>query len=249
MKNSSSTIYREGMDLDKVYAFWRRHIFTVMWLVYAGFYLGRKNYAIAQPVFMEEFGWNEFDVGIIITTYLTMYAIGQFVWGPLGDRYGARRILMVGFGITISVNLLFGFSSSVLMMALLLGLNGLGQSTGWPNSMKTMSNWFSIDERGRMMAWWGTNYQVGDVAATALAAWLIAGYSWHTAFWVPAIILMGIAALVVKWQRNKPEDVGLPSIERYHNAHEFLSSTPNEADDEPERSIKEILSEVIFLML
>ena len=245
MKGNPKNIYRAGMDLDRIYTFWRRHIFAVMWLVYAGFYLGRKNYAIAQPVFMEEFGWNEQDVGIIITAYLTMYAIGQFVSGPLGDRYGARRILFGGFAVTISVNLLFGFSSSVLGMAFLLGLNGLGQSTGWPNSMKTMSNWFSINERGRMMAWWGTNYQIGDVVATVLAAWLIAGYSWRTAFWVPAILLMGVVALVVRWQRNRPEDVGLPPIEQYHNQSDPDASLEAGASADVQRPISEIMKDVM----
>jgi len=205
--------------------FWQARIFAVTWLLYAAYYLCRKNYAVAQPVFMKEFGWSEAQVGVIITAYLTLYALGQFLNGVAGDRFGARRMIMAGMGLSIVVNVFFGMAATIGVMAFLWGLNGLGQSSGWPGTMKTMSAWFGVRERGRVMAWWSTCYQVGEVVSSAFAALLISpiavgwlngvlgatGRTWQYSFWVPAVCLAGVGALFFWGQRNTPEDAGLAS--------------------------------------
>jgi len=202
---------------------WQGRIFAVTWLLYAGYYFCRKNYAVAQPVFMKEFGWSEAQVGVIITAYLTLYAVGQFLNGVAGDRFGARRMIMAGLGLSILVNALFGMAATIGVMAFLWGLNGLGQSSGWPGTMKTMSAWFGVRERGRVMAWWSTCYQIGEVVSCAFAAWLISpglvaalngvlgatGRAWQYAFWAPAAALAGVGALFLWGQRDTPEAAGL----------------------------------------
>jgi len=206
--------------------YWRYRIFSSCWLIYAGIYLCRKNYAVAQPVFMKEFGWTEAGVGVIITSYLAMYAIGQFLNGAAGDRFNSRRIMAAGLSLSILVNFLFGFAASIPLMALLWGLNGFGQSSGWPGVVKTMSAWFGVRERGRVMAWWSTCYQIGEVVSCAFAAWLISpavvtsfngalhatGRAWQYAFWAPALALIAVLAVFLWGQRNTPEAAGLPNF-------------------------------------
>jgi OPA family sugar phosphate sensor protein UhpC-like MFS transporter len=202
---------------------WRARIFASTWLLYAGFYLCRKNYAVAQPVFMHEFGWNEAGVGMIVTAYLTVYAIGQFLNGVMGDRFSARRIVAAGLVLAILANVAFGFAASIGVMALLWGLNGFGQSSGWPGVVKTLSAWFGVRERGKVMAWWSTCYQIGEVVSSALAAWLISpgvvaafngvlhatGRTWQYAFWIPALLLAAVGAVFLWGQRNSPEAAGI----------------------------------------
>ncbi|MFA5834862.1 MAG: MFS transporter [Bacteroidota bacterium] len=234
------------LQIHKAFQSWRYRIFSVMWLLYAGYYLCRKNYAVAQPVFMKEFGWNEHDVGIIISSYLTMYAVGQFISGPLGDRFGARKIISAGLLLSVVANILFSQSSSIFLMTILMGINGAAQATGWSNSMKTMSNWFSVNERGRMMAWWATNYQIGDVVSTAFAAFIIGFATWREAFWVPAIGLTGVGIVFLWGQRNRPEDAGLPGLTEYLSHEPVVKNVDSEPIVEKRISITEILKEVLW---
>ncbi len=234
------------LHLQTTFRSWQYRIFGVMWLLYAGYYLCRKNYPVAQPVFMKEFGWNEHDVGLIISSYLAMYAVGQFISGPFGDRFGARKIIIIGLSLSVVINLLIPSVSSILLMAVLMGINGLAQSTGWPNSMKTMSNWFSLNERGRMMAWWATNFQIGDFISTGLAAFIISFAVWREAFWIPAIGL-GMVGLVFLWgQRNRPEDAGLPSLTEYLKSESGADITNDEPTVDEEYTITEILKKVLW---
>ena len=58
--------------------FWRRRIFAVTWLTYAGFYLCRKNFAVAMPILAEKLGSTTLDFATVIFIYSLFYAIGQF---------------------------------------------------------------------------------------------------------------------------------------------------------------------------
>ncbi len=189
---------------------WRIVVFAATWLAYASFYLTRKNYSVAQPALMEEYGWSKQDVGIIVTAYLTAYAIGQFGNGVLVDRLGSRRMLALGFGLTVAMSVALGLVGTVAAMAVLYGINGYAQSTGWPSVTGAMANWFPVSVRGRVMGWWGTNYPVGDAAATAFAAFVLGAWGWRAAFWLPALVLLCVGVLVVAVLRDQPESLGLP---------------------------------------
>lgn len=221
-----------SVDTHAKYKKWRIRVFAGTWLIYAGYYLCRKTISIAQPEFMKEFGWGADMIGMILTGYHIGYALGQFVNGPIGDKWGARRILTVGAVMTIVTNLLFGFTVSQSVMGLLWAINGYAQSCGWPSVIRAMSNWFSIKERGKVMGPWGTCYTVGDVVGTGLAAFVIghtakhsitnpAGVAvtyadWTWVFWVAAGVLAIVSLISLSLLRDKPKDVGLPEIEVYH---------------------------------
>ena len=232
MMNKNTVTVGQNKNLDKKYKLWRIRAFWGTWLAYVGFYICRKTIAVAQPEFMKEFGWTKIDVGIILSGYLWAYAIGQFINGVQGDKIGTRRMFAIGLFTTILMNLLFGFSFTILLMFVVWTINGYGQSYGWPSAIKGMSNWFSVGERGKIMGPWGSSYTVGDVVGTGLAAFVIGHVAihsvtgangeivtfsdWRWVFWVAAIVVAILAVVVFLLFRNKPEDVGLPDIATYH---------------------------------
>ncbi|MBI2082261.1 MAG: MFS transporter [Deltaproteobacteria bacterium] len=198
------------------YSLWRIRIFAITWIAYAGFYLCRKNLAVVKVSLKEEFGFDNLQLGYIGTAYLATYAIGQFLNGILGDKLGSRITVGIGLVVAAVSNFIFPIGTTAGFMMVLYGFNGYAQATGWPGLVKTMANWFSVHERGVVMGWWGTCYQIGSAAATALAAYLLSLWGWRYSFYVPAAILLGIALLFILLQREQPEDVGLPDIESYH---------------------------------
>lgn len=252
------------MTLDRKYKIWRLRAFVGTWIAYAGFYLCRKTIALAQPEFMKEFGWGSELVGIILTGYHIGYSLGQFVNGALCDKFGPRRVLAMGFGLTILMNILFGFSVSITFMGLFWSINGYAQACGWPSVIKGMSNWYSLRERGKVMALWGPSYAVGDVIGTGLAAFVIgravtqtvvnpAGEmvtfsDWRWVFWAGAIALSAVASLSLFIFRNKPQDVGLTDISEYHK---IQSADPVSVTDKIDlwKNIKEVLNQKPVLIL
>jgi sugar phosphate permease len=136
---------------------------------------------------------NRADLGDIDSTFLTVYMLGQFLFGPLGDRFGPRRILLFGLGLSVVAAVGFGLSTAYAAFLLFAVLQGIAQSTGWSNTTKTMSSWFSVNERGRVIGWWCTHYTVGAAIALPFAGWMMQYYSHSqfTAFPLPPASLAG----------------------------------------------------------
>lgn len=156
-------------------------------------------------------------MGLIDSVYLISYAIGQFIWGALADKLGPRRILLGGLLGSIVCSIAMGASSFLTAFLVINLLHGLAQSCGWAPLAKNLSCWFSRRERGQVLGWWSTNYAAGSVVAFALAGAAITWFGhWSYAFYVPAACLFIVFLFFYFFHVDRPQDVGLPSIDTYH---------------------------------
>ncbi len=231
---------RPKLARDSRYEFWRWRIFSVTWLAYAGFYLTRKAFSVAKNELKkpEVMGLTKADMSWIDGANSVAYALGQFVWGPLGDKFGPRVIVLIGMLASVTTAVAMGASSTVLLMGVLFAFQGLCQSSGWAPLTKNVGEFFSRRERGSVMGFWCTNYALGGFVASTLAAWAAQKYGWRYAFFVPAGGLFAIWILFLLFQRNRPEDVGLPPIEQYHGEAAEVLDPETTPELEPEGSWK-----------
>jgi OPA family sugar phosphate sensor protein UhpC-like MFS transporter len=225
---------------NPVYERLRQQAFSLTWLTYVTLYLTRRSFAVAKVAFEENpssgIDLTREQLGLVDSSYLVAYALGQFMWGAMGDRFGPGRVLKVGLILSVVAAVGSGFSSILIAFAVFAVVQGIGQSTGWPTLIKTMSAWFSARERGRVMGWWCTSYAVGAAIAAPFAAWMMRLFGsqgtlyWPAGFWGPAFVLFLVFLLVVNRYRDRPEDVGLPSVGVYHGeASEELGVEPSGA--------------------
>jgi sugar phosphate permease len=194
----------------------RIQTFALTWTAYASYYLCRKNLSVAKKALKDEHGLSNADLGTIDTGYLVAYAAGQFVSGVLGDRIGGKKLVGYGLILTGVLNVVFGFGAELMFFLAAWTANGIAQSSGWPGTTKAFSNWFARRERGTVMGLWCTCYQVGGVVATFLATFFLVRWGWRSAFFGPAALVLGFAALFWATQKASPEAEGLPDVERYY---------------------------------
>lgn len=204
---------------DARYERWRWTVFASTWIGYAGFYLTRKSFAVAKIGMLHDPAMHvsKTTLGLIDGAFLVAYAIGQFVFGIAGDRLSSHRIVTIGMLVSIATAFAMGASSMTLLLGVLFFTQGLAQSSGWAPLTKNIGCWFSRRERGRMYGWWCTNYTIGGLVATPFAGYMAERFhDWRFAFFIPAAALFGIWLVFVVFQRDRPEDVGLPPVEEYH---------------------------------
>lgn len=182
--------------------------FALTWLAYASYYLCRKQLSVVKGRLQSELGVTLDELATIDTGYLLAYALGQFASGLLADRVGPRRLVGAGMVASAGACALFGMGDGAAVFALAFALNGLMQSTGWPGTVKAMTPWWTPGERGRVMGVWSTCYQVGGLAATALATALLVRLGWRTTFFVPAVWVAAVGVLV--WLLLPDAASGLP---------------------------------------
>jgi sugar phosphate permease len=182
--------------------------FAVTWLAYASYYLCRKGFSVAKKPMVGALGLGEYELVFIDNALLAAYAVGQFASGWAGDRVGARRLVGWGMLASAAACAAFGAASHALALMVLFALNGAAQSTGWPGTVRAMAEWTAPAGRGRVMGLWATCYQVGGLAATAAATWLVVHVHWRAAFVAPAVWVAAVGVLVLATLRPGPFRAG-----------------------------------------
>jgi len=191
---------------------WQIKILTATWLTYAGYYFCRKAFYVVKADLAETLGLTTIHLAHLGTAYLVFYMIGQFSSAYFGRKLGPKLLLLVGMGISIACNVMFGISNGFWMVFLFLSLNGLAQGTGWPGCIGSLAYWFKRKQRGSVLGLWSTCYQVGSVAATSFAAYMLGQFGWRWSFFGASMVLLVVWFIVLFLHPNRPEDVGLEPL-------------------------------------
>ena len=209
---------------------WRWQIFAITWLAYAAFYFTRKAFSVAKLGIGEDstFHLDKAMMANLDATYLAAYAVGQFTWGVLADRFGPRVVVLGGLVISAGAAIVMGTWATLPVFATCMVIQGLAQSTGWSGLCKNIGSFFATHERGRILGLWSTCYAFGGLVASPFAGWW--AYSvfgtWHAAFYSSAAVVGGGAVLFLLLQRNRPQDVGLPPLEDEPEAVRYAGFKP-----------------------
>ena len=188
-------------------------ILAATFLTYVGYYFCRRPFYVAKSAIASEFAFTSIDIAHLGTAYLTAYMVGQFSSAYFGRRLGPKLLLVAGMAVSIGSGVLFGLSNSFWTMMLFLALNGLAQGTGWPGCIGSLAYWFKRKQRGTILGFWATCYQVGQVAATFAASYLLGQAGWRWSFYGGSMILLFIWAIVLLLHPGTPEKAGLPPVE------------------------------------
>ncbi|NWK57385.1 MFS transporter [Verrucomicrobiaceae bacterium N1E253] len=193
------------------------------YIAYFFYYFGRKYFGIITPTLVEEGILTKNQIGLIQTGYLSVYAIGQFVSGALGDKHGPKKLIFCGMLCSGLAAIAIGLFPVFGVIFIVYSLNGLAQSTGWSNNCKLISAWIPHSKRGRVMGFWMTCYIGGSLGANTLAGYLVGeNYSWKHAVFIHGAILILVGIVQGLFLINTPEDKN-HQIER-RSRHESSST-------------------------
>ena len=76
--------------------------------MYAFFYMARYNFSAVSARLADLFGWSNTELGIVSSVATLVYGLSVFLNGPLADRIGGRRAILIGAAGASVFNLLFG---------------------------------------------------------------------------------------------------------------------------------------------
>ncbi|MBL8153172.1 MAG: MFS transporter, partial [Anaerolineae bacterium] len=168
----------------------QRRIVLTAWGTYACYYLGRLNLSVAIPALVIALGVSRAEVGVLGTVFYWTYGLGTLVIGELGNIFRPRILVALGLLTITLVNLGFSAQTALLPMAILWGINGFAQSTGWSPLLRVLSDHLSAPQRTRVAALFPINFQLGAAVTWAVTGLLVANVGWQSAFWVPGLLLI-----------------------------------------------------------
>jgi MFS family permease len=158
-----------------------------------------------------EFGWtpSETFTGLLLVT-ATVTIAAPFI-GSLVDRFGAKRIILVGFVMQAAVIASFATQTDSLLTfyARYIALAILGLGTTHVAFARVISVWFDR-RRGLALGMALAGLGLGGIVWPLLSQWAITEYGWRTAYVIVALAVATVGILSIGLVvRESPESMGL----------------------------------------
>jgi EmrB/QacA subfamily drug resistance transporter len=166
---------------------------------------------VAVPSIVDELGITSTEVQWVQESYTLVFAALLLVFGTLGDRFGRRRMLVIGVIIFMLASVWAAFADSGSALIAARVVQGVGGAMILPSTLSTLNATFQGRERGIAFAVWGST--IGGMAAVGplLGGWLTTAYSWRWAFGINVplgiIILIGLMLFVVATKDEHPQAI------------------------------------------
>ena len=161
---------------------------------------------VSIPAIIEDLGITSTQVQWVQESYTLVFAALLLVFGALADRFGRRRMLIIGMGFFTVASVFAGFSQDGNVLILARVLQGFGGAMVLPTTLSLVNANFQGKERGIAFAIWGST--IGGMVAVGpvLGGWLTTDFSWRWAFGinVPLGILIVIGALLTVVESKDP---------------------------------------------
>jgi sugar phosphate permease len=188
-------------------------IFSILALAYMLVYFHRLSPAVMAVQLMEDFAVGGTIIGILGSAYFYPYAAMQLPAGLLSDSLGPRKTVSIFLVIAAVGAILFGLAPNAGVAIFARVLVGLGVCMVFVPTLKAVSLWFTRSEFSMMAAILNAVGGVGVLAAAAPLAFMTDRLGWRMTFHAIGLATLLLAGAVYLWVRNRPEDIGLPSVE------------------------------------
>jgi len=189
-------------------------------ITYATFYMGRYNFNVVKGTMGDMFHLDKAQMGIIATAGFWTYALSVIFNGPLADKVGGRKAILLGAVGALATNLLIGilflngWATKVLVgMSLLYSLNMYFQSFGALSIVKVNSSWFHVQERGIFGGIFGAMISGGYFLALTIGGWILANFAWYMVFLIPSAAIGVMFVYDYFVVRDRPSDAGHPDFD------------------------------------
>lgn len=177
--------------------------------------------AMVSAELSQAFGISAAALGSLAAMYFYIYTAMQMPAGVLADTLGSRFAVTLGNIVAGAGSVLFGLAESFATASFGRFLVGLGVSVVFVGLMKSNTVWFSERRYGTISGLTLLLGNLGAIAATGPLALILMHVEWRALFIALGVFAMALG--IVSWLlvRDKPEDIGFPSVREMegHEAH------------------------------
>jgi MFS transporter, DHA1 family, multidrug resistance protein len=138
--------------------------------------------------------WNQplMMVNLTLICFFLSYCLFMLIYGPVSDRFGRRRPLLVGIGIFIIASLMCALADNIAALIAARIFQASGAASASALSLAMCKDLFETKARERIMAYMAVIVALAPMLAPVIGGWLIHYFSWRWVFVFQAS--MGIIA-------------------------------------------------------
>jgi MFS family permease len=204
--NQNATIPSGGSDATR-YKWW---VVFMLWFVCFFNYADRQAISSVFPLLQQEFGFEDWQLGMIGSAFMWVYAGVAPAAGVAADRFSRKWLIVAACVVWSFFTLATAWGGNLTMLVVVRALTGLGETFYFPAAMSLISDYHARQTRSRAMSW----HQSAVYAGTILGSWMAAVLAERSGWRLPFLMFgpLGIVlALVLGRFLREPQRGGVES--------------------------------------
>ncbi|MGA4543008.1 MFS transporter [Uniformispora flossi] len=157
---------------------------------------------VALPTIGRDLGVSVSALQWIVNAYTLTLAGLILLGGALGDRYGRKRVFVIGVAWFAAASLLCGIAPNAELLIAARALQGIGGALLTPGSLAIIQATFHPDDRPRAVGAWSGLGGVATAIGPFLGGWLVDAASWRWIFLINLPLAVVTIAVAI---RHVPE--------------------------------------------
>lgn len=151
-------------------------------------------YLPALPAMAIDFRATHAQTQLTLTSFMIAFGLGQVFYGPLGDRFGRRPVMLGGIAIYLVASLACAYAATIEHLVALRFLQGLGACAGVVMARAMVRDLAERDRAAQVMSVMMACVSIAPMLAPLIGAAVFELAGWRAIFW--SLAGFGLAALL-----------------------------------------------------
>ena len=153
----------------------------------------------ALPVIKKELGASLESLEWTVNAYTLTFAVLLLTGAALGDRFGRRRLFVIGLGMFTAASAAAALAPSIEVLIAARALQGVGGAIVTPLTLTLLSAAVPAEKRGLALGAWGGIGGLAVALGPLVGGAVVEGISWQWIFWLNVPI--GLVLIPMAWRR------------------------------------------------
>ncbi|WP_252281171.1 MFS transporter [Peribacillus frigoritolerans] len=149
------------------------------------------------PSLMAEWRVSAVEAGLFSSYALFGMMIGALVFGPVGDKFGRKKVVLICTVIFSISTFISGFTDDPASFGIRRFIAGLGLGGVMPNLIAIITEYSPKKLRSTLVAIMFSGHALGGVVASLGAMYLIPNFGWRVVVWLGALPLIFMPKLLI----------------------------------------------------
>jgi EmrB/QacA subfamily drug resistance transporter len=179
----------------------RRHGWTLGIVSVALFMVVLDNLvvSVALPTIHRELGASIQSLEWTVNAYVLAYAVLLLTGAALGDRFGRKRMFLIGLAVFTGASAAAALARSTDLLIAARAVQGAGAAIVTPLTLTLLAEAFPKERRGIAIGVWSGISGVAVALGPLVGGAVVQGISWHWIFWINVPIGVLLAPLATRW--------------------------------------------------
>lgn len=155
--------------------------------------------SVSLPAISRSLGASFADIEWVVTAYMLSFASLVLPAGALADRFGRKKLLIIGLSVFSLASVMCAAASNLTMLVLARSIQGAGAATQLSAALAILSHVFQGAARARAFSFWGAVVGIGMASGPVVGGIITQAFGWEWSFLVNPPIGAVLIVLILKF--------------------------------------------------